>query len=146
VWLDLVPLGIVLEISESLTPSRSIKASMMTLDPTICLKALRQGIYATISPEILQILGKVSALVCAKKTAEKGDRLELGEVAGFMHWSDLQLKYDITRNLVRFANSVDHLIEEGWEVRAMTVTWERIGKAIEDPLTLRHILSKLEVC
>jgi hypothetical protein len=82
---------------------------------------LRQGIYATNSPKIHGypraregVCG--SALVRAKKTAEKGDRLEMGEVAGFMHWSDLQLKYDITGNLMCFADSVDPLIEEGWEV------------------------------
>ena len=57
-----------------------------------------------------------SALVRAKKAVGKGDRLGMGEVAGFMHRSDLQLKYDVTGNLICFADSVESLIEEGWEV------------------------------
>ncbi|KAI9784967.1 MAG: hypothetical protein M1839_001163 [Geoglossum umbratile] len=82
---------------------------------------LRQGIYATNSPEIHGhpkvregVCG--SALVRSKRAADGSNRLEEGEVAGFMHWSDLQLKYDVSGNLMCFADSVDSLIEEGWRV------------------------------
>jgi hypothetical protein len=88
--------------------------------PGKCI-VLRQGVYATNSPKIHAspkiregICG--SALVRAKRAANKGDMLEFGEVAGFMHWSDLQFKYDISGNVMCFADSVDPLIEEGWEV------------------------------
>ncbi|KAI9771651.1 MAG: hypothetical protein M1840_001866 [Geoglossum simile] len=82
---------------------------------------LRQGVYATNSPEI-HGYPKVregvcgSALVRSKRATDGSDRLEEGEVAGFMHWSDLQLKYYVSGNLMCFADSVDPLIEEGWEV------------------------------
>jgi hypothetical protein len=38
-----------------------------------------------------------------------------GEVAGFMHWSDIQSLYNGDR-LLCFADTVDGLIEDGWKV------------------------------
>jgi hypothetical protein len=38
-----------------------------------------------------------------------------GEIAGFMHWSDIQSVYNGDR-LLCFADAVDGLIEEGWKV------------------------------
>lgn len=38
-----------------------------------------------------------------------------GEVAGFMHWPDLQSRYNGDR-LFCFADAVDNLIKDGWEV------------------------------
>jgi hypothetical protein len=38
-----------------------------------------------------------------------------GEIAGFMHWSDLQSLYNSDR-LLCFADAVDGLIEDGWKV------------------------------
>ena len=84
--------------------------------------SLQQGVYATNSPEI-HGYPKVregvcgSALVRARRAADDNDRLEEGEVAGFMHWSDLQLKYDVSGNFMCFADSVDHLIKEGWDTK-----------------------------
>jgi hypothetical protein len=82
-----------------------------------------QGIYATGAPEI-HTLPRIrdgvcgSALVRIKAGKEAGTRqdvLHRGEVCGFMHWSNLQLKYG-SGGLLCFADSVDNLIEEGWVV------------------------------
>lgn len=82
--------------------------------------AVVQGIYATSTPEISrkpQIREGVcgSALVRARKAYEKEDRLDKGEVGGFMHWSDLPSK-SLEDQLLCLCDSVDELIDAGWSV------------------------------
>jgi hypothetical protein len=83
---------------------------------------LRQGIYASGSPEIHGV-PKIRAGVCGsaivrvKKAGKAGETvLQNGEVAGFMHWSDLQHKYDTGGSLLCFADAVDELISAGWKI------------------------------
>jgi hypothetical protein len=59
-----------------------------------------------------------SAIVRVRAGKEAGTRedvLHRGEVCGFMHWSNLQLRYG-SGGLLYFADSVDALIEDGWVV------------------------------
>ncbi|MCJ1356167.1 MAG: hypothetical protein MMC33_006161 [Icmadophila ericetorum] len=80
--------------------------------------ALRQEIYATNSAVIngdpKNVCG--SAVIRVKKAILLGDRLGVGSICRFMHWSDLQLKYDEIGNLLCFADSVDPLIDDSWRV------------------------------
>jgi hypothetical protein len=86
--------------------------------------AFSQGIYATGAPEI-HTVPRIGDGVCGsavvrikagKEVGTRQDVLHRGEVCGFMHWSDLQLKYG-SGGLLCFADSVDDLIEEGWVVK-----------------------------
>ena len=84
---------------------------------------LCQGIYATGSPEIRgapKIRAGVygSALIRVSIAGETNDPaiLQRGEVAGFMHWSDLRRKNDVTGQLFCFAQSAEDLMQEGWSV------------------------------
>ena len=85
--------------------------------------AFPQGIYATGALEIHTVPrirdgvcgSPVVRLKAGKEAGTRQDVLHRGEVCGFMHWSNLQLKYG-SGGLLCFADSVDDLIEEGWEV------------------------------
>ncbi|MCJ1411236.1 hypothetical protein MMC19_005324 [Ptychographa xylographoides] len=84
--------------------------------------SLKQGVYATGSPEIHGV-PKIregvcgSALVRVKKGGKDGRNvLENGEISGFMHWSDLQRRNDTEGKLLCFADAVDDLVAAGWTI------------------------------
>ena len=82
-----------------------------------------QGIFATGSREI-SVVPKIRDGVCGAavvrltkgpKAGSRENVLEKGQVCGFMHWANIQLKYGCGE-LLCFADAVDHLIENDWEV------------------------------
>lgn len=79
---------------------------------------LHQGVWATNAPEILGT-PRLRAGVCGASIvrAREGavNVLDKGQVCAFMHWTDLQMKYNVAGELFCFADGVDELIEAGWE-------------------------------
>ena len=85
---------------------------------------LRQGIYATNEPKIPK-LPKIREGVCGAvllrcRQRENPSRsleevLEDGEVAGFIHFADLQTKGE-RDHLLCYADSFDDVASEGWEI------------------------------
>lgn len=85
---------------------------------------LRQGIYATNEPKI-PTQPKVREGACGAVLIRCRQRsnplraldsvLKDGEVAGFMHFADLQSKGNLD-NLLCYADSFDELASEGWGV------------------------------
>jgi hypothetical protein len=41
--------------------------------------------------------------------------LDRGEICGFMHWSDLQIKFTQNGELFGFADALDELVNRGWK-------------------------------
>jgi hypothetical protein len=83
-----------------------------------CLQ-LYQGIWATNAPEIRGTT-KIRAGICGSavvRNKAKGatKSLERGEICGFMHWSDLQMKYAQNGELLCFADALDELVNRGWK-------------------------------
>ena len=79
-----------------------------------------QGIYATSTREITgkpQIREGVcgAAIVRAKASGVAGNVLDKGEIAGFMHWSDLRAK-SMSSTLLCYCETANGLIDNGWEV------------------------------
>ena len=82
-----------------------------------------QGIFATGHSEICtwpkirdRVCGSaVVRLKTGKQASSREEVLHKGEVCGFMHWSNLQLKYG-SGSLLCFADAADNLIENGWVV------------------------------
>jgi hypothetical protein len=82
-----------------------------------------QGIYATGHPEICTwprirdgVCGSaVVRLKAGKQASSREDVLHKGEVCGFMHWPNIQLKYG-SGSLLCFADAADDLIENDWVV------------------------------
>ena len=99
-----------------------LKGDKSSLPGTGTVISLRQGVYATGSPEfhgVPQTRAGVcgSALVRVKKAGrDGGEVLKNGEISGFMHWSDLQLKNETLGNLWCFADAVDDLVAAGWTI------------------------------
>jgi hypothetical protein len=80
---------------------------------------LYQGIWATNAPEIRGTT-KIRAGVCGSavvrsKASGATKSLDRGEICGFMHWSDLQMKYAQNGELLCFADALDELINHGWK-------------------------------
>jgi hypothetical protein len=74
---------------------------------------LHQGIWATNAPKIrASICG--SAIV-RNKTKGATKSLDRGEICGFMHWSDSQMKYAQNGELFCFADALDELVNRGWK-------------------------------
>ncbi|MCJ1246699.1 hypothetical protein MMC30_003908 [Trapelia coarctata] len=99
-----------------------LKGDKSNLPRTGTFISLRQGVYATGSPEIRGV-PKIRAGICGsalvrvrKAGRDGGEVLENGEISGFMHWSDLQLKNDTQGNLLCFADAVDDLAAAGWTI------------------------------
>lgn len=83
---------------------------------------LNQGIMATGE---LDIRGtpRLRECVCGSAPLRVGktngeDVMERGEIAGFMHWCDLQIVYntEVPPPLLCYCESVDELIEHGWKI------------------------------
>jgi hypothetical protein len=82
-----------------------------------------QGIYATGAPEIYnmpRIRDGVSGCAVVRVTrgkiaSERENVLHEGEICGFMHWSNILFRYG-SGGLLCFADAVDDLVAEGWEV------------------------------
>ncbi|KAI9750636.1 MAG: hypothetical protein M4579_006383 [Chaenotheca gracillima] len=84
----------------------------------------QQLVFATNSPEISgmpKIRDGVcgSALVRQRKAGSKECILSQGEVAAFMTWSELAAPNESSDRLTCFCDSVNSLIEDGWEVAQM---------------------------
>ncbi|MCJ1230307.1 hypothetical protein MMC12_006979 [Toensbergia leucococca] len=83
--------------------------------------SLRQGIYATGSLSEIHHEPRIRAGVCGSalvrlRKADGEATLQKGEISGFMHWSDLQLKNDTSGRLLCFADAVDDLVDAGWTI------------------------------
>jgi hypothetical protein len=80
---------------------------------------LHQGIWATNAPDI-RGTPKIRAGVCGSavvrnKAKGAAKSLDRGEICGFMHWSDLQMKYAQNGQLFCFADALDALVNRGWK-------------------------------
>ncbi|KAI4125324.1 MAG: hypothetical protein LQ347_005418 [Umbilicaria vellea] len=116
-----------------------LKSDKSKLPGTGTFISLRQGVYATGSPEFYGV-PKIRAGVCGsalvrvrKAGKDGGEVLEKGEISGFMHWSDLQLKNDTQGTLLCFADAVDDLVAAGWTIVAVPEKPEKApGEASDD--------------
>jgi hypothetical protein len=104
-------------------PHRIGPESHLPPDENIYIE-LRQGIYATNEPKILK-QPKIREGVCGAVLVRCRQRsnplrtldsvLKDGEVAGFIHFADLQSKGDVD-TLLCYADSFEELASEGWKV------------------------------
>jgi hypothetical protein len=80
---------------------------------------LHQGIWATNAPEICgttKIQADVSgSAVVRNQTTGATKSLDRGEICGFMHGSDLQMKYARDGQLFCFVDALDELVNRGWK-------------------------------
>ena len=83
---------------------------------------LEQGIMATGEPEI-KGLPRLRESVCGSallrvRTRDDEDVMEKGQIAGFMHWCDLQSVYNTEAPppLFCYCDAADDLIKQGWKI------------------------------
>ncbi|KIX09744.1 uncharacterized protein Z518_00825 [Rhinocladiella mackenziei CBS 650.93] len=103
---------------------------------------LSQGIWATNAPDICGAT-KIRAGVCGsaavRNKAEGATKsLDRGEICGFMHWSDLQMKYAQNGELFCFADALDELVQPWLEVCPPS------GEAPSDTMRDREDATKLD--
>ena len=111
--------------TDSLLP-KDTDLKIVDLPPAGKYNVIRQGVYATSKPKLrsqLMIREGVcgSALIRSKRSSARGtvSSLGLGEIAGFMHYADLNLKISDGGQLHCYCDSVDELIQDGWSVYQM---------------------------
>lgn len=105
-------------------PMQDIKTKGLSPDrlPNPALQYLRltQGMYSTGAIEI-PTKPQIRAGVCGSaviRFQKKGGPVDPtpGEVAGFMHFSDIEPLYSTEGRLLCYADSCDPLIEQGWTI------------------------------
>ncbi len=100
---------------------------------------LNQGLYATGVPEIHShpnIRAGVCGSAVVRVRSQNKDVLERGEVAGFMHWADLQSRNNATGRLLCVADTTDELLDAGWQIKR---TGEEEEVIAEQPASEGHL-------